>query len=121
MKAGKEGVDLDIMYDPMTLQLELEKKPTPKSIKDLFNHTAQVNVGKLVKKGVVIMSIDPNGQQKVFVDGIKTEAHYLLGCDDVNVIDYRNNPDEILMVKLPNKSAGLPTIVTKHSAQQLHW
>lgn len=108
-------------YDPMTLRLELERKPTPESIVHLFNQTAQVDVGKLVKKGVVVMSIDPDGQQKAFIDGIKTEAHYLLGCDDVKIIDYGSNPNERLAVKLPNKSAGSPTVATKHSVQELHW
>lgn len=108
-------------YDPMTLRLELERRPTSESIVRLFNCTAQVDVRKLVRKGVIVMSIDPDGQQKAFVDGIKTEAHYLLGCDDVNVIDYRSNLNERLAVKLPNKSAGSPTVATKHSVQKLHW
>jgi hypothetical protein len=108
-------------YDPMSLCLELEKRSTPESVARLFNSTAQTNKDKLVKKGVIVMSVDPDGQDKAFVDGIKTEAHYLLGCDDVIVIKYGNQPSDRLDVSVPNHNNGSPSYSIATESGSLNW
>lgn len=108
-------------YDPMTLRLELDRQPTPESVVRLFNRTAQVNKDKLAKKGVIVMAVDPDGQQKAFVDGIKTEAHYLLGCDDVIVIKYGNQPSDRLDVSVPNHKNGSPSFSTATENGSINW
>ena len=98
-------------YDPMMLRLELERGSL-ESIARLFHSTALVDNDKLVKKGVVVMAEDPSGQQKAFIDGIKTEAHYLLGCDNIIVIRYGSQLSDRLDVIVPNHNGGSPFYTT---------
>lgn len=67
------------------------------------------------------MSVDPEGIQKDFVNGIKVEAHYLLGCDDVIVIKYGDVPSEKLDIVVPNQNNGSPSFFTAKEGGSFKW
>lgn len=119
-QAGKRRCGLS-HYDPMYLRLELESQPTPASVVNLFDSTAQADNDKLVKKGVIVMATDPEGQDKAFIDGIKAGAHYLLGCDDVIVIRYGNQLSDKLDISLPNNTNGSPSFSTAIESGSFNW
>jgi hypothetical protein len=111
-------------YDPMALVLELKREGYTKfpTVMSLFNEAGKVgSKSDLVKTAVLIISQSREGQQQKFVDAIRTEARYILGCDNVQIIKYGEVPSDHLEVAIPNSSSGNPNYSTATRKETVRW
>lgn len=112
-------------WDPMSLALELDRDDKLTTLIGLMNKTAEVDTPRLTKHQLIVLSQDPNGQQRKFIQPLLLEAKYLLGCepDEITVVDYRldGTQSQSLSVLLKGSKIGNPEYCTKREKVVLPW